>query len=448
MAVASLLWAVIFSQAPPVHAQDQVVMRDDDDVTFVDVAPIFWASCVQCHSADGGAPMSLLTYQDARRYARRIKEMVSTRQMPPWFVDRTIGIQDFQHNPSLTDEQIETVVRWVDAGAPAGDLNSLSTPEIASYQDRWRLEDHYGRPPDLVIRSPRYVVPAEGQDNWPTLYSAVEGLNEPRWVKAVEVKPASPETAYVFHHLNVQGESSLLSHSNVGKWYDLYPEDAGRLLLPGEELSWDAHYWPMGQEVDATMLLGVWLLPAGEEPELGEGREMIFSADPDHSPNHGIGRSPSSTYGTGVLRNQELLIPPGETFMLQGIHVLERPLRIHSMQIHMHQRGKALTVEAQYPDGRREVLNRLIHDHRWLPTYVYEEDARPLLPKGTVLFITAEWDNTTNNPNNPDPNQWVAFSRRTVDEMGHVWVGTTWLDDETYERLVAEREARLVTQAP
>ncbi len=106
----------------------------------------------------------------------------------------------------------------------------------------------------------------------------------------------------------------------------------------------------------------------------------------------------------------------------------------------MHQRGKSMTLEALYPDGRRELLNRLLHDHRRLTTYVYEDDARPLLPKGTVLILTAQWDNTADNPNNPDPNQWVFFGRRTVDEMSHMWIGTTWLDDEQYERMVVERE--------
>ena len=408
------------------------------DVTYAnDVAPILWEHCVTCHREGGVAPMSLLSYEDARSYAPLIKPKIVSREMPPWHMDRSMGIQDFKNDPSLSDDEIATIVRWVDAGAPSGDLATLVQPELQAWADTWRLEDEFGRPPDLVLPSIPHAVPPTGQDQWPNQWTLVEGLTQPRWARAVEIKPADAQSRYVFHHMNVrsrtpEGRSQLLSHSNVGKWYDIYPEDTGRLIYPGEELLWDMHFFPLGdREVEAQALLGVWLYPPGYEPELGSGVEEIFYIDTE-LPNL-----------TDKLRGQEVMIPPDGYMTLQGYHVLDRPLRIHSTQIHMHQRGKSMTLEALYPDGRRELLNRLLHDHRWLATYVYEDHARPLLPKGTVLILTAQWDNTTENPNNPDPNQWVFFGRRTVDEMSHMWIGTTWLDDEQYERMVLEREQLL-----
>lgn len=425
--VAVVLLAPAVLVSPPSAAAQEVTYADH-------VAPIVRERCVTCHREGGAAPMPLLTYEDARPYAPLIKAKVESREMPPWFMDRTMGIQEFVNDPSLTREEIATIARWVDAGAPPGDLEALPPLELASWQEAWRLQEEFGRPPDLVLRSTPHLVPPTGQDQWPNQWTRVEGLTEPRWARAVEIKPADAPSGYVFHHMNVRsrspdGRSQLLSHSNVGKWYDIYPEDTGRLIHPDEELVWDMHFFPLGdREVEAQALLGVWLYPAGYEPDLGSGVEEIFYIDTE-LPNL-----------TDKLRGQEVMIPPNGYATLQGYHVLDRPLRIHSAQIHMHQRGKSMTLEALYPDGRRELLNRLLHNHRWLTTYVYEEHARPLLPEGTVLILTAQWDNTVDNPNNPDPNQWVFFGRRTVDEMSHMWIGTTWLEEEEYERLVEERE--------
>ena len=130
--------------------------------------------------------------------------------------------------------------------------------------------------------------------------------------------------------------------------------------------------------------------------------------------------------------------------MLQGVHVLEQPARIHSVRAHMHLRGKSQMLEALYPDGRREILSKINFQHAWHTTHLYEDYVQPLLPKGTMLIATSWFDNTADNPNNPDPEQWVTFGKRTVDDMSHIWVGITYLDEESFQRLAAERErARL-----
>jgi hypothetical protein len=124
----------------------------------------------------------------------------------------------------------------------------------------------------------------------------------------------------------------------------------------------------------------------------------------------------------------------------QGTHVLDQPVLMSSFRPHMHMRGRAQSVEAIYPDGRREMLGRVDnYSHFWQISYEFEDEAAPLLPRGTVLLITTTWDNTANNPINPDPRQWVVFGQRGVDEMSHVWLGMTYLTDQQFERLSAQR---------
>ena len=148
----------------------------------------------------------------------------------------------------------------------------------------------------------------------------------------------------------------------------------------------------------------------------------------------------------GMARGQDIVIPPNSYQVLQGTHVLESPATLHSYRPHLHMRGKVMTMEAIYPDGRREVLSQVNkYNHNWQLAYIYEEDAQPLLPKGTVLQLTSVFDNTVNNPLNPDPNQWVVFGRRGVDEMSHAWVGMTYLNEEQYQQALSERLAQQET---
>ena len=149
----------------------------------------------------------------------------------------------------------------------------------------------------------------------------------------------------------------------------------------------------------------------------------------------------------GMPRGGDILIPPHGQQVLQGAHVLDQPTLINSFGPHMHMRGKEMSIEAIYPDGRREVLGKVSdYKHIWQISYQFALDQKPLLPKGTVLLFTSVFDNSTANPLNPDPEQWVVFGRRGVDEMSHMWVGITELEQEEFERLIAERKAKLVSQ--
>src|SRR5690349_13565209 len=185
----------VLAIAAPVLAADA-----PRSVTFSkDVAPIFQSKCQECHQPNSIAPMSLITYQDARPWARSIKERVATRQMPPWHIDKSVGVQKFKNDMSLSDEQIETIVKWVDAGAPMGDLKDMPPAKPLVADNQWKaVRDGFG-PPDLVVKSPEYTMPAEHQDVWFRPASALP-VTEPKWVKLVEIRPSSVKARKIIHH--------------------------------------------------------------------------------------------------------------------------------------------------------------------------------------------------------------------------------------------------------
>ena len=400
-----------------------------DDVTFArDVLPIVQANCQECHNPEGIGPMTLISYEDVRPWARIIREKVVTREMPPWHVDRNIGIQEFKNDVSLSEEEIATIAAWVDAGAPMGHPADAPPPiEWPSGRD-WRLESMLGRPPDIIVRSDPFDVPAQGLDQWWTPVTPIDGLDGPRWVLANETKP-SELGRRVTHHGNtsvrrtVDGEETRAGFSNfgIGKPYDIYPENTGMLVQPGDDLSWNLHYYPVGTAVaDDQVEVGLWLYAEGEEPLFATAGDQSFSS-----------------YRS---RDQEMVIPPNSRQITQGIHVLQTNARIHSFRVHEHLIGTGQSLEAVFPDGRVEILGKAGWHPSWHITYLYEDHVAPLLPKGTVLIVTAWYDNTENNPWNPDPDTWVMHGRRTGDEMSHMWIGISYFDDTQFEYLVAERE--------
>lgn len=418
-----------------------------------DVAPILQRSCQHCHQPTGIGPMSLLTYRQVRPWARSIKERVERRLMPPWHIDTTVGIQDFKNDISLTADEISTVGRWVDAGAPEGDPADLPAPIAWPPADEWELVAIMGRTPDFVVRSTPYTVVANGQDQWwePTL--EFEGFSEPRWIRAAEFKPSYPLGIRVTHHGHAslrweedaagrgdgQGTPSESRRSvrlvgmGIGKRWDLLPEGVGKLLPAGPaEVRFSLHYFPAGEEVTDVVEVGVWLYPRGKEPTKVTAGEQRFLLD--------------GTHRTGP-RARDLIIPPHGHLILEDQYVMESPALIQSFRPHMHMRGTAMSMAALYPDGRRELLSSVNrYDHNWQIAYIYDDDAQPLLPRGTVLFLRSQYDNTASNRINPDPDQWVVFGARGVDEMSHTWIGITYLDDAEFEALSAARKATLQTE--
>jgi len=417
---------------------DTASIQSAGPVTFTrDVAPILQQKCQACHQPNSIAPMSLITYEDAREHARTMRNRVAARVMPPWHIDRNVGIREFKNDRGLTDAEIDTIVRWVDAGTPRGDVKELPAPAKPADPNAWQLEKDFG-PPDVVIKSPPYTLAARTQDKWFRPVSDT-GLTEPRWVRAIEIKPSGDGRRIVHHVLTTleQGEEGVtgLAHSAhdvqrgaglfmewaVGKVGEVFPADSGKLLLPGARIRWEIHMFAIGREIkDNQVELGIYFYPKGVVPK---HRTVLRMFD--------------------VSRGSELDIPPGEMAMTQNFYVMQAPARIENFQPHMHMRGKSMSMEAVYPDGRKEVLSAVNNfQWNWHVNYIYADHTAPLLPKGTVLVFTAWHDNTAANPNNPDPRQWVGWGDRTVDEMAHVWVDVTYLEQEEFDRLVAGRRTK------
>ena len=411
-------------------------LEPDFEPTFArDVAPILQQHCQECHQPGSVAPMSLLTYQETRPWARAIKKEVANRNMPPWHINKEIGIRKFKNDISLSDREIATIVKWVDTGAPMGDEADLPEPVEWADSNDWQLAKQFGEP-DLIVRSEPFTVPAKGQDKWwrPTVET---GLEQERWVRAIEIRPSKMGRQVVHHVLasliqEEEGVTGLAStaivdddddevsrrRSGAGLFME-WADGAGKLMLPDSQIRFEVHYHSVGEEVANDVVeLGVYFYPEGYVPEY---RTILHAFQ---------GRS------------GELDIPPGQLAMSEGFQVLRAPARLENFQPHMHMRGKAMSLEAILPNGRKELINIVDNfNWNWHVNYVYDENVAPLLPKGTVLKVTAWHDNRESNPNNPDPEQWVGYGDRTVDEMAHLWVDVTYLEEEDYERLVAERKA-------
>ena len=398
-----------------------------------DIVPILQRSCQHCHRAEGMAPMSLVSYEEVRPWARAIKLRTETRKMPPWHLDPTVGIQDYANDISLSDEEIATIGRWADGGAPEGNPADLPPPLVFPPAGEWELAAQLG-PPDLIVKSSPYDVPAYGQDQWHEPRLPFEGIPEDRWIRAAEFKPSYPLGVKVVHHGHAEivpegsDDGVRLISMGIGKLWEIMPEGMGKLLPAGPgRTNWNLHYAPAGEASKDDMVeVGVWFHPKGYVPEIVTRGETTRRVD--------------STSDTG-LRGRDLIIPPHGYLTLESAYMIRKPTLLQSFRPHMHARGTGMSMEVLYPDGKREVLSKVDqYNHHWQISYVYAEDAQPLLPKGSVLIFHSHFDNTANNPINPDPDQWVFFGQRGVDEMSHAWVGMAEITDEQFARLKAERE--------
>jgi hypothetical protein len=422
----------------------------DRPVTFAkDVAPILQARCQECHHKGSLAPMSLVTYEETRPWAKSIRQRVITRQMPPWHIDKTVGVQKFKNDISLSDEQINTLVRWVDSGAPMGDAKDMPAPVQWPVDTEWKAAKDLGQP-DLVIKSEPYTMAAHHQDVWWRPTSNIP-VTEPRWVRAVEVRPGSAAGRRITHHAVAYlvqddpnslapgandsdlGSRAFLMEWAIGKGYDLYRPDTGKLLLPGSQISWDVHIHAVGEEIRDNVELGIWLYPKGQEPKYRTYLTAFQAV-----------RGFRSSSDSRIRSGRSVDIPPNSVVESDNYTVLARPAMLENFQPHMHLRGKAMAVEAILPDGSVQTVSYVGNfNFNWMTNYIYADDAAPAFPKGTIIHVTAWYDNTTANPNNPDPDQWVGFGDRTVDEMGHAWMNVTYLSDEDYSAWVAKHQPKV-----
>ena len=408
-------------------------------VTYTaDVGRIINENCVVCHREGGIGPMHLTNYDQVRPWAPLIQLKVANREMPPYAYDHGIGIQDLEGDWRLEQSEIDTIVAWVNQDSPLGDPDiRVEMPELPD-PNAWSFSPELGEP-DMVIASIPIDIPASGSDLW-TKHFVDIGLESDRCIKAVQVKPRGDASAVV-HHANSDiyaptedGEFATygqLTEYAMGKWGELVPEGVCRTVPAGSQVRWSIHMFPggLGATAQGEMIkdnvveLGLWLQPKGYE------EQAIYKQD---LKQYQIGREDS------------LLIPPNGYAMVEGFQSFDHPVRIDSFQPHGHLRMNAASLEVFYPEtGITESISQISNwSATWHHSHIYEPDVAPLLPTGAVLVLKQWYDNTADNPNNPDPDQWVFGGSRTADEMTHAWIAVTHLDEEGYDKLVAERKEK------
>jgi len=398
-------------------------------VTFSkDVAPLFQKSCQSCHHSGTMAPMSLMSYDEVRPWARSIKQRVASRDMPPWHLDGTVGIRSYKNDISLKDSEIATIVKWVDAGAPQGNLADLPKPLSFASESDWFI----GKP-DLTVTTPKdFVMYAKGPDWWIDQFAEMT-LTEDRWIKAIEVRPSNRK---IVHHCVVYvlepnapagtpETGVLLTEYAIGKYGQIFAENSGRLLKAGTRLRFDMHYFADGSEEHNRTTIAFKFYPQGFTPKYDVRSVAIRN-----------------------LPNDELEVPPNTVVRTDGYYRLTRNARIDAFQPHMHMRGRGMTLEAIHLNNTTEVLSSVNRfNFNWHVNYIYSDDAAPLLPAGTVLHMIGIHDNTSANPRNPDPSVWAGFGERSVDDMLQMWIDVVYLDDAEFKKLVEERKTKL-TQNP
>ena len=359
-----------------------------DDVVYTrDVAPILLRSCVHCHRPGEIAPMSLLSYSETRPWAKSIQKAVTTREMPPWFADEAHGT--FSNDPSLSQAEIQTINRWVMAGAPEGDPTLM--PELPVFTEGWQLGE-----PDYIFELPTVEVPADGPDLLPNPMIRLE-VPERRWVRAVEVRPSDPEVNHHqvifmsdFRSQQANERFNILAVWAAGTAPVVFPEGTGRWVKPGDMLVVNQHYHPNGKEARTeTRRVGLYF---------GEGE-------------------PDSVITAVLAGTMDFNIPAGESdWELRARHTMKSEADIISYFPHMHLRGKAMQFIAHYPDGKQETLIDVPgYDFDWQLFYYLQEPKR--LPAGTEIEVIARYDNSANNEANPDPTRDVGFGLNSTDEM-------------------------------
>ena len=414
-------------------------------VTFnKDVLPILQRNCQTCHRPGNIAPMSLLTYETTRPWAKAMKAAVISRKMPPWFADPQYG--HFSNDRSMKQEEIDTIVQWVDSGAPQGDSKD-APPAVEWPENGWTAK------PDIILKGVPYTVPAAPVKNvieWMTLVTPT-GLTKDTWITSVEVKPSElsvthhicasfvphkPGTVYntllwvdkqrdetgaevapsarkilaptpdgrgrelgrAAGNVNPNTGTDINSEQNISCYVpgralsDFRPYNAALLVPAGYDILWNIHYTPSG--VATTDLPEIGLTVAKEPPqrwliETGNTTDPATLVIPPNASNY----APE---------------PAEFTFLVDA--------ELHWMSPHMHVRGKDMTYKLVFPDGtERVVLNVSRYDFNWQLGYDLAEPIK--LPKGTKMVVIAHYDNSPNNKSNPDPNKTVYFGNMTWEEM-------------------------------
>ncbi len=429
--IAGVVWAGMTS-TPMLGAPPQAASATAVAPTFsADVAPIMYARCVSCHRPGEVAPMSLITYKDARPWASAIRDKVLSRAMPPWHADRQYGT--FRNEQSLTQAEIDTIVKWASGGAPEGDPKRM--PPVPKFPEGWQIGT-----PDVVFEMPTtYQIPAKGEIEY-QYFEVATNFTEDRWMQAGEVRAG--DRTHVHHIIvyvkdpNPAARPSVMTNRPI--MASAAPTGAVtplalRLAAPqtatpraaaaqspvartGDQMLVN---WAVGEDAPS-------FLP-GMAKRIPKGASLVFQVHYTTNGTAGADRSriglifakepPAREVRTGMVTNPLFAIPAGAAnHEVAAEATFNQDVKVWSMHPHMHLRGKDMTFTATYPDGRSEVVLRVPKfDFGWQTDYWL---AKPLtLPKGSKLAVRAHYDNSAANRYNPDPAATVRWGDQTWEEM-------------------------------
>ena len=415
-----------------------------------DVAPIMFNNCATCHRAGEVAPMTLTSYEDARPWAKVIKNKVVAREMPPWGADPAHSLK-MRNDRSLTQAQIDTIVAWVDGGAPKG--SDADLPPLPKFAEGWT----FGREPDAILEMPvDFTVPAEGELGVQMFYSKVP-WSEDRFAETLEIRPGNRA---VVHHAGVfvvdipegakivngrlvmpdgkastdrgagaagRADDTALPGANKllswvpGRGVDSHRADIGKRIPAGKYINWQIHYNPIGKETTDRTRLGIWFNKAQVTHELliRQAGDALATTKGGLSLYRAEGKEVEYTADEGSTRRRSKTpnIPPyAADWSLTGITPVTEDITLYAMSPHMHLRGKSLRWVVVYPDGREQtILDVPKFDFNWQIEYELETPLK--IPAGSKILGIGKYDNSPKNRWNPAPNLEVYWSEQSWDEM-------------------------------
>jgi len=416
-------------------------------VTFTkDIAPILQRSCEKCHRVDGVAPMALSTYEEVRPWARAIKQRTAIGPhagvMPPWYVEKNIGIQEFRDDPSLSDEEVVLVAKWADSGAPRGNPADMPPPKVYPDGKAWAIGT-----PDLIVKLPDLTVKGNAPDWWGEIPSTPIGLAEDRYVAALEIKEINDLESsgtgrqtvggrFVIHHMiwgtrvivpgqtdapqgALGGDTLSWPVHEVGRNADFFDPRSARLLKANSSIVSDSiHLHSNGRDTKAHLEIGFKLMAKDYKPAY---RQALIAL------------------GNGVDIDIKGMTPDQQ---LHAYAYLNENTKIISFEPHLHAPGARMCLEAIW-GYNIQTLNCVGYDHNWVRGYNYTEDSSPLLPKGTILHIIGYMNNSPANKNVPDPRNWQGSGNRSVANMFIDLGQRVSLTDEQFQAEMAHRREKL-----
>ncbi len=405
----------------------------EDEITYTkDIAPLLRENCEECHRVGGVAPLALSSYRQAKGWAAMVREVVESRRMPPWHADPHVGT--FRNDRRLSDEDIQTLVTWMETGYKRGNPEEALPP--FDMPEGWRIKD-----PDVVLQMPEEVeIAATGV----VPYMNIEiptGFTEDRWIEAMDVQAGN---AKVVHHILVYVRDPNHPGDDMGDFLKI-----GRGFLIGFAPGTVAVDLPKGMAykipAGSTLIFQMHYTPTGK-PETDQSKIALRFAD--EAPEHEL--------VTATTVNFEFEIPPhAESHRVEATSPFPKNAILYSMTPHMHYRGKSYEFIAHFPDGTtRKLLHVPNFDFNWQTTYILQEPV--FIPAGTRMETIAHFDNSANNPYNPDPSKPIHWGDQTWEEMMIGWMNLSWFDGdaddfaETKEemlRALEERDANQLARA-